>query len=157
MAEIVKLLWVPASAPIPSMKSLTESLKAGKFEPRAGALTGYQMKALIDAWNQEPDKYGRMRHLTEEIKTFFTGLKTWNVEPDKLLLQSVKAMRAEASELKWQLQSWLASNTKAPAWEIKDKTDKFNERITKLLEKAGEASKLYDELKKGGFLVQKEK
>jgi len=157
MAEIAKLLWVPASAPLPSMKSLTESMKAGKFEPRAGILTGYQMKALIDAWNQEPDRYGKVRVLPEEVKAFFTGLRTWNVDPDITLMKSIKAMRSEASELKWELTSWLASNTKAPAWEIKDRTDNFNKRIAKLLEKANEAMELYKELKKGGFLVQKEK
>ncbi|MCK4384672.1 MAG: sigma-70 family RNA polymerase sigma factor [candidate division Zixibacteria bacterium] len=157
MAEIAKMLWLPASAPLPSMKSLTESMKAGKFEPREGALTGHQMRALIDAWNQEPDRYGKVRSFPEEVKAFFTGIKTWNVEPDRLLMQSIKAMRSEASELKWELTSWIASHTKAPAWEIKDRTDDFNKRITKLLEKAGEAMELYKELKKGGFLVQKEK
>lgn len=157
MAEIAKLLWVPASAPIPSAKSLTESIKAGKFEPRTGALTGYQMKALIDAWNQQPDRYGRSRILSEEIKNFFTGLRSWNVEPDKVLMQSIKAMRVEASTLKWQFKGWLASNTKAPAWEIKDRKDDYTRRATELLEKAKEANELYKELKKGGFLVQKEK
>lgn len=157
LAEIIKLLWIPGSAPIPSLKSLTESIKAGKFLPRSGAITPPQIKALIDAWNQEPDRYGRVRVLSEEVKGFLTGFKTFNVEPDKLLMQSIKAMRSEASELKWQLKSWIANNTKAPAWEIKDKIDDFNKRITKLLEKADEAMELYSELKKGGFLVQKEK
>ena len=157
MAEIIKLLWIPGSAPIPSLKSLTESMKAGKFLPRTGAITPPQMKALIDAWNQEPDRYGRVRVLSEEVKGFLTGLKTFNVYPDMLLMQSIKAMRSEASTLKWELTSWIASHTKAPAWEIKDRTDDFDKRITKLLEKASEAMELYKELKKGGFLVQKEK
>jgi len=157
IAEIAKLLWLPASAPIPSAKSLTESLRAGKFEPRAGALTGYQMKALIDAWNQEPDKYGRVRILSEEIKGFFTGLRTWNVEPDKVLLQSHRAIKSEAMQLRGDYFNWLANNKMAPEWEIKDRREKMMKEYDKLLEKANEIMTLYKELKEGGFLVQKEK
>lgn len=150
-AEAAKLLWIPASAPIPSFKSLSESLKAGAFKPRAGKLTGYQIKAIIDAYNQEPDSYQRVRSLPEEVKNFFTGLRTWDVDPEKELTRYIKSKRNELHAIESNAKYWMKTNTKAPQWEMFDKLAEINKDVARIMTEVKEAAALYNSLAGDNF------
>lgn len=142
IAEIAKSIYLPASTPLPSFKGLLK----GDLVP--GKLTGYQLKNIIDAYNQKVDRYGRVKSLPEEVKNFFTGLRTWNVEPDKLLLQSVRALEWERIEIANQFKSWLRSNASAPAWQIKDKKDTMFKAVEKVNKRIQGATDVYKKIKK---------
>lgn len=136
VAEIAKAIYLPASAPIPSFKGLL------KGEVRPGKLTGYQLRAILKAYLQEPDQYGKVKSLPEEVKNFFTGLRTWNVEPEKLIIQSARADRAQMNEILGRLRSWLRNNTKAPAWEIADRKADAMRAIKKIQGRLKRANEL---------------
>jgi hypothetical protein len=142
-----KLLYLPASMPIPSLEGLL------KGDVRPGALTGPQIKAIIDAFNGQPDAYGRVKELPEEIKNFFTGIRTWSVEPEKLLAQAAAIRVGQIRELQSELTRWVRRNSKAPQWEIENQTKKFKDRIEKIGSELGDIKALRDELKKTGFQV----
>ncbi|MBK8424428.1 MAG: hypothetical protein IPL30_11120 [Elusimicrobia bacterium] len=76
MAELARMLYVPASSPIPSIRGLAK----GRYEP--GLLTGYQIKTLYDAYHGVEDRFGRTREVPEELRAFFTGIRTWEIRPD---------------------------------------------------------------------------
>lgn len=75
-AEVVRQIYVPASSPIPSIRGMREK----RFEP--GLLTGYQIKTLYDAYHGVEDRFGRTREVPEELRAFFTGIRTWEIRPD---------------------------------------------------------------------------
>jgi len=141
VAEIAKSIYLPASTPIPSLKGIL------KGDVRPGKLTGYQLRAIIRAYLQEPDQYGRVKSLPEEVKNFFTGLRTWNVEPEKLILQSVRADRAQVNEILARLKSWIRNNTKAPAWEIADKKADAMRAIKNIQDRLAKANDLLLKIK----------
>lgn len=142
IAEIAKSIYLPASTPLPSFKGLLK----GDIVP--GKLTGYQLKAIIDAYNQKVDRYGRVKSLPEEVKNFFTGLRTWNVEPDKLLIQSVRALEWERIEIANQFKSWLKNNASAPKWQIEDKKDTMFKAVEKVNKRIQGATEVYKKIKK---------
>lgn len=76
MAELTRQIYVPASSPIPSIRGLAK----GRYEP--GLLTGYQIKTLYDAYHGVEDRFGRTREVPEELRAFFTGIRTWEIRPD---------------------------------------------------------------------------
>lgn len=152
IAEVAKLLWIPASAPIPSIESLNQLIKTGKFEPRAGMLTGYQIKAIIDAYWQEPDQYGRVKVLPEEVKNFFTGLRTWNVEPGALLAQYINTQRGERNDAVASFKSWMRRHTKAPAWELADQIKALEKKLKKIDTNIMETIDLLDKLWGNGLI-----
>jgi len=152
-AEAAKLLWIPASAPIPSFKSLTESLKEGTFKPRAGKLTPYQIDTLIRAWNQEPDAWGRTRNFPEEVKNFFTGLRTWDVDPQKELARYMRMKQAEARDVMTEAKMWSKRNTKSPTWEQIDKATGTIKELKKIAEDLQGAGELWQKLEKSGWVL----
>lgn len=141
-------LYVPASMPIPSLEGVV------KGDIRPGAFTGPQMKAIIDAYNQQPDKYGRQKNLPEELKNFFTGIRTWDVEPDKLLAQAVIVRNAEIRELQSEYAGWVVRNSKAPEWERENKKKEFLSRVETLTGEIKDIGALSEKLKAGGFKVR---
>lgn len=150
LAKVAQTIWLPASAPLPSLKALL------KGEIRPGALTGYQLKAIINAYNQEPDRYGRVKSLPEELKNFFTGLRTWNVEPDKLVLQSIRAEKAKIFEATDNYKAWLRQNPKAPAWEKKEHKDDFLRYVNQVKEKILNLRDLYNRMAKEDWSFQRD-
>jgi len=136
VAEIAKAIYLPASAPIPSLKALM------KGDWRPGKLTGYQLRAILRAYLQEPDQYGRVKSLPEEIKNFFTGLRTWNVEPEILIAQTVRADRAKMNEISARHDSWLRNNRKAPDWEKAEKKADAMRAIKKIMDRLNRANEL---------------
>ncbi len=138
-------LYLPASMPIPSLTGLLQG------DIRPGSLTGPQIKSVIDAFNQQPDQYGRVKTLPEEVKNFFTGIRTWNVEPEKLLAQAAVQRVGQIRELQSEFVSWLRKNTKAPQWEIDQHTKSLQDGINKISEELGSIKQVRDELQKTGF------
>lgn len=76
MEEFTRQIYVPASSPIPSIRGMAK----GQYEP--GLLTGYQIKTLYDAYHGVEDRFGRTREVPEELRAFFTGIRTWEIRPD---------------------------------------------------------------------------
>ena len=138
-------LYLPASMPIPSLQGLLQG------DIRPGNLTGPQIKAVIDAFNQQPDQYGRVKKLPEEVKNFFTGIRTWNVEPEKLLAQAAIQRVGQIIELQSEFTSWLRKNTKAPQWEIDQRMKKMREDMEEISKELGDIRQVRDELQKTGF------
>lgn len=145
VASVVKNIWLPASIPVPSLKGLI------KGEVRAGNLTPYQFKAILDAYWGNADAYGRVKVLPEEIKNFFTGLRTWNVEPEKLIRQSMRKYRSEVLESESQYKSWIRRHPGATTWERKDRKLDAQRYIKIRMDKIRELSQLYNELAAGGW------
>jgi hypothetical protein len=147
-----KLFYLPTSSPVPSLHALL------KGDIRPGTLTGTQFKNIIDAYNKQP--YGRLqyeRELSNEIKNFVTGIRTWKLDPKRLLEQYVNSKRAESTEEKSKYSTWVRDNWKAPKWEIEKKKASVEKRINEIESEAERASKLFLELKKDGFRVVKHK
>ena len=149
-AAAVKLLYLPASMPIPNLEGLLQG------DIRPGNLTGPQVKAIIDAYNQQPDQYGRVKDLPEEVKNFFTGIRSWNVEPEALLAQAAVVRNAQIRELQSELGSWIRKNSKAPKWEIDNHVSQFKKRIDVLKQELGNIKQVRDEFARDGFLLRRE-
>jgi len=146
-AAAAKLLYLPASMPIPNLEGLL------KGDLRPGNLTGPQIKSIIDAFNQQPDQYGRVKDLPEEIKNFFTGIRTWSVEPEKLLAQAAVVRNSQIREIQGELSSWLRKNSKAPKWEIENHTKKFREQVDRIAAELGDIKTLREELARTKFRI----
>ena len=144
-------LYLPASMPIPNLEGL---IKEGDLRP--GTLTGSQIKKIIDAFNQQPDKYGRVPKLPEEVKNFFSGVRTWDVEPAKLLAQAAVIRNAEIRELQSELTNWIIRNSKAPAWEKDERKARFTKDVDRIAAELRDIGALYKELQAGGFKVRSE-
>jgi hypothetical protein len=145
-------LYLPASMPIPSLEGLLHG------DVRPGNLTGQQIKAIIDAYNGQPDQYGRVKQLPEEIKNFFTGIRTWDVDPEKLLAQAAIQRSGQIRDLQGEYAKWLRKNTLAPQWEKDAKNKAFVEGVEKISAELRDIGALGRELGAGGFKakVQKE-
>ena len=138
-------LYLPASRPIPNLEGLL------KGDVRPGNLTGPQIKAVIDAFNGQPDQYGRTKQLPEEIKNFFTGIRTWDVDPEKLLAQAAIQRSGQIRELQGEYARWLRKNTLAPQWEKDAKQKAFVEGVEKISAELRDIGTLGRELRAGGF------
>ena len=157
LAQIAKTLWIPASAPIPSVESIVQSIKGGNFQPRAGSLTPYQIETLIKAYYQEPDAWsGDPKSMPEELKNFFTGIRTWTLHPEEILAKAQLSIRNEIGKLDADLKGYLQRNIMAPNWEIARKMTKYDKKLQKLLDEYQDLTELYDDLQKGGFLLKKD-
>ncbi len=144
-----RLFYLPASSPIPSLPALL------KGDIRPGTLTGPQFKTIIDAYNKQP--YGKLQYEKEfptEVKNFVTGIRTWKLDPEKVLVQYIGSKRAEAQDEKSRYTTWLRDNWKAKDWEIKKKGDAATERINKILADEEKAVRLLQELRRDGFKIQ---
>lgn len=149
--EFIKTIWTPASAPIPSFKALL------KGEIRAGKLTPHQIEVILDAYYQQPDRYGRIRKLPEEVKNFFTGIRTWDVNPKELLGQRLNQIRAEIMDEIPALRGWLIRNTKTADWEKLDQMKEVTDTIKPLIKEAQEINDLIRRLEKGFYKLEKKK
>jgi hypothetical protein len=149
VAAFAKLFYLPASSPIPSLPALL------KGDIRPGALTGPQFKAIIDAYNKQP--YGKLQYEKEfptEVKNFVTGIRTWKLDPEKVLAQYIGSKRAEAQAEQSRFTTWMRDNWKAKDWEIKKKSDAVSEKIKKVLADAEKAARLLHELRRDGFKIK---
>ena len=165
-------LYLPASMPIPNLEGLLQGEKYGpatievtdpntgekKRVPnpeggniRPGKLTGPQIKAVIDAYNGQPDPYGRVKQLPEEIKNFFSGIRTWDVDPEKLLAQAAIQRDAQIRLLRGEYAKWLRKNTLAPQWEKDAKNKDFVEGVEKISAELRDIGAIGRELRAGGF------
>jgi hypothetical protein len=148
VAAFAKLFYLPASSPIPSLPALL------KGDLRPGTLTGPQFKSIIDAYNKQP--YGKLQYEKEfptEIKNFVTGIRTWKLDPEKVLAQYIGSKRAEAQAEQSRFTTWMRDNWKAKDWEIKKKSDATAEHIKKTLADAEKAARLLHDLKRDGFKI----
>jgi len=148
VAAFAKLFYLPASSPIPSLPALL------KGDLRPGTLTGPQFKSIIDAYNKQP--YGKLQYEKEfptEIKNFVTGIRTWKLDPEKVLAQYIGSKRAEAQAEQSRFTTWMRDNWKAKDWEIKKKSDATAEHIKKALADAEKAARLLHDLKRDGFKI----
>ena len=146
-AELVKLLWLPKSFPIPSVEGLIEAIKTGKVGEnlRVGDITTYQIENLIQAYHGQEDRYGRVRELPEELRAFFTGVKTWDIDPKVLVAKFLKQKQFEISDARSVYANWLIKNSKAAYWQKdkeKEKLDKKIARWEKEMKEAREARKV---------------
>lgn len=132
-------IWVPQSAPVPDMDALLhgEGFKSGAFTP-------FQMKTLIDAYWQVPDKYGKTRSLPEEVKGFFTGIRTWNMDPKKTLHQYKQLKAALIKEKDKELQSWWLKHPQATKRQRDNKIAEVKQYRQPLLEDIKKANAFYD-------------
>ena len=165
-------LYLPASMPIPNLEGLLQGEKYGpatievtdpntgekKRVPnpeggniRPGKLTGPQIKAVIDAYNGQPDPYGRVKQLPEEIKNFFSGIRTWDVDPEKLLAQAAIQRDVQIRLLRGEYAKWLRKNTLAPQWEKDAKNKDFVEGVEKISAELRDIGAIGRELRAGGF------
>jgi len=160
VTEAVKYVWMPQSLPIPSIKHL---VKEGKIKP--GALTTQTIKGILDAyWGKASPLTGQGKELNREVIAFFSGLRTWEVDFESMIVRYQVGLRAKLSETQRNLSTW--AKQKVVAKEVKgrkeyelaitpwEKAEKIKEiqgqleRLGKLFE---ESSKLLEKLRKGGI------
>ncbi|MFA5378625.1 MAG: sigma factor-like helix-turn-helix DNA-binding protein [Dehalococcoidia bacterium] len=147
---LLQHFYLPASSPIPSIPGLL------KGEIKAGIFTGPQIKKIIDAYNEQPT--GRLQYKSEfpeEVKNFVTGIKTWSVDPERVLIQSLRSKRAESEAAKNNFMKWYQDNWKASDSTIESKKSALAKKINKIDDDINKIIKLKRELEKDGFLVKK--
>lgn len=125
MAEVVRQIYVPASSPIPSIIGL----KKGRFEP--GLLTGYQIKILYDAFHGVQDRFGRTREVPEELRSFMTGIRTWQIHPDDIVESYVRRKAGEMFEVRSEARRFLRMKSISPD-ERKKRLDDLKRRAAKI-------------------------
>jgi len=136
---MLQRIFLPASLPIPSSGTLRQLIKTGKFEPRAGILTTNQIKRLIDAYWGEGVSGTK---LPEELRAFFTGMRSYVVDPQRILGMAARSAQKQIEEERRKLSSWGFKSSKAPKWEIAEKIEGFNQRIAKIAKKLEEINEL---------------
>jgi len=155
LSAVAAYLYMPASMPIPDLSGVIKGHLGPGENVRPGILTGPQIKAIIDAYNQNPDRYGRIRHLPEEIKNFFTGIRTWDVDPMALMAGAVKDRMQQKSDAKADFDMWLKKNSTAPQWQVDEKAKARNKRMEAIGKEMEAIGKLVEELEKDGFLAKR--
>jgi len=151
IAKAITQIWLPASAPIPSLKALVHG------DIRAGSLTPYQIKTLIDAWYGEAPVGREPKKFTEEIKNFLTGVRTFDLNPDQIMRSYIRSKKAEINEIMQDYKSWLRQNPNARDYEIRDKLKVLHEKQRKINEELKRASEDLKILIKGGFALESSK
>lgn len=126
--EVVRNTYLPLSSPIPAI----EGLLKGEIKP--GNLTGYQIKTIIDAYNEITDKYGRVKDLPEEIKNFLTGIRTWRVYPEIIVTNYLKSKKYDITQQKSDFRKWLINNPKATPEEREKRLSEMRKRTLKIIE-----------------------
>lgn len=125
---LIKSIYLPASMPIPSITALLK--EEGKLRP--GPLTGYQVKILLDSYNEISDKYGKVRYFPEELKNFLTGIRTFQMFPEIIITNRISQLSGDINRVKRNYNRWTTNNPDAPQWE-KDKQEKlFEKRLNKI-------------------------
>ncbi len=155
--EIVKDIYLPASAPIPDL----EGLLKGKI--RGGKLTPPQIKSLLDAWENkqraktgEPLKAGRFqepREFTPELVAFLTGIRTWTVNPEYILKNKLLELRGKSSDLNSKVRR-TAMNSMLDKDEKDSKIEKYRKEQERLAKQVQEIMDLYEVLGKGEFKLE---
>ena len=99
---IIKNIYIPQSLPIPDVESLIRG--AGL---RSGPLTTNQVDNLIDAYNATPNRVtGVIPSLSEEVKNFFTGVRTFPVEPADIMSSYISRELGRARGLMNHFDEW---------------------------------------------------
>jgi hypothetical protein len=148
IAKALVQVWLPASAPIPSLKALVHG------DIRAGSLTPYQIKTLIDSWYGEAPIGKEPKKFTEELKNFLTGVRTFDLNPEQIMKTYLRSKRFEFTESMSEYRTWLKNNPSARDYEVKDKLKALQEKQKKIAEALKQASADIIKLKRGGFALE---
>jgi hypothetical protein len=105
--RVFQSVWLPQSAPVIDPMSL---IKEGKIRP--SDLTPRQIRKLIDAyWKQPTDQFGTVDNFSEELVAFFTGIRTTEVEPAKILYRYAQSEAARLDELDKRMVDYWKNNS----------------------------------------------
>jgi hypothetical protein len=105
--RVFQSVWLPQSAPVIDPKSL---IKEGKIRP--SDLTPRQIRKLLDAyWKQPTDQFGTVDNFSEELVAFFTGIRTTEVEPAKILYRYAQSEAARLDELDKRMVDYWKNNS----------------------------------------------
>jgi len=151
IAKALVQVWLPASAPIPSLKALVHG------EIRAGSLTPYQIKTLIDSWYGEAPIGKEPKKFTEELKNFLTGVRTFDLNPEQIMRTYLRSKRFDLTESMNEYRTWLKQNPGARDYEVKNKLKALQEKQKKIAEALKQASEDIIKLRRGGFALEPEK
>jgi hypothetical protein len=151
VARALTQVWLPASAPIPSLKALVHG------EIRAGSLTPYQVKTLIDSWYGEAPIGREPKKFTEELKNFLTGVRTFDLNPEQIMKTYLRSKRFELTESVNEYRTWLKQNPGAKDYEVNDKLKALQAKQKKISEALKQASEDIIKLRRGGFALESEK
>jgi hypothetical protein len=151
IAKALVQVWLPASAPIPSLKALLHG------DIRAGSLTPYQIKTLIDSWYGEAPIGKEPKKFTEELKNFLTGVRTFDLNPEQIMKTYLRSKRFELTESMSEYRTWLKNNPGARDYEVKGKLKALQEKQKKIAEALKQASGDIIKLRRGGFALEPEK
>jgi hypothetical protein len=110
--------------PFPDIEAL---LKEGKI--KGGPMTPYQIKAIMDAFNENPDRWGQVRDKSDELKAFFLGLRAYNVDPRISVTKFQGRMKGKIAEIEKEYGKWLSANAGAKKETILAKRDTYQARI----------------------------
>jgi hypothetical protein len=117
-------LFMPQSLPFPDIEAL---LKEGKI--KGGPMTPYQIKAIMDAFNENPDRWGQVRDKGDELRAFFLGLRAYNVDPRISVEKFQGRMKGKIAEIEKEYSKWLSANAGAKKETILAKRDTYQTRI----------------------------
>ena len=145
-ARIMRLareLWVPQSIPIPNLKEL---IKEGKLEP--GNLTTTQIKRIIDAYNQKP---GHDRGLAEELVGFFAGIRTYNLDIDKIITDEISNMAYRLREMEREHNAWIRRHPGASEDRLKARLVDFDKKAAEIVKRIKKYDALLKKITAGGI------
>lgn len=174
LMALVQNLYLPASSPVPDIPALIkghfgpgitveENPDTGEMELirhpeagnlRAGPLTGSSVKSMYDAWNNNPNEYGKIKTLSEEMKNFFTGLRSWDVNPDEVLLRAFKNREIEINKKEARLATWMKKNLAQPDSAYEMKIKKTADKILELKKEQEAIAILIQDLANDNFLMR---
>lgn len=151
IAAFIKEIYVPQSLPIPDMESIWKG--AGI---RPGVFTTPQINKLIRAFNGEPDPVtGEIPKLSEELRTFFTGVRTFPAEPADIMTYHIRRKGGEMKRIINEYNKFLEGEEDGrkpivpippPTYKVERRFNKDLKRLTKLKGEWDEAVEFLDSL-----------
>ena len=128
-ARVLREIYIPTSAPVPSWGTIKNFFKTGKVEPRAGALTTQQWKGILDTYWKEGT---RLRSMADEVLGFFTGFRPVLVDPEQISRSAAGSAGAKLRDLTTEFNTWKRQHPNSPAWELEAKTSEYEKRRTRI-------------------------
>jgi hypothetical protein len=152
LSEIFKAFYLPASSPIPGIDAALHK------ELRPGLFTGPQFKKIYDAVNDQPS--GRLqwpKSLKDEVSAFMTGIRTQDLDPERILNQEAIALKGELNKAKSDFMFWTMNNSKASQRVQADKAADLKKKVEELGKQLDENRRLFEHLRLGGFQLKDRK
>lgn len=118
---------------------------------RPGLFTGKQIANLIDAYNNNPRQFQKIRSLSDDAISLFSGIRGGVLDPEEIMINWMLQKKAEVSELTGGFSRWMQTHQ---SYSKEDKDKEFARRLKRadeIKKEIDKAALLMDKLKMGKF------